>query len=254
MPLFECYPQLQPRQVRARAAVRPGAEGQVRVGEPVQPELVRTGILPPVAPSRCCRQHDAVARPHRTPRELGVSGHDAHGAGDGEVAQALLDCVGDPVRFVAQQLAQADESGLPADPAFRSAFSSCVDWASRTALAQSQARGSGQLGPAPLWGWGPGGPPTPGTAADADQTDAAEQPLPQPDEPVSFAAHIKPLFRDRDRQSMSFAFGLWSGDEVRSRAPDILRRLHEGSMPCDGSWPAAKIDVFTRWIDAGMQP
>jgi hypothetical protein len=25
-------------------------------------------------------------------------------------------------------------------------------------------------------------------------------------------------------------------------------------MPCDGAWPAAKIEGFQRWIDAGMQP
>jgi hypothetical protein len=25
-------------------------------------------------------------------------------------------------------------------------------------------------------------------------------------------------------------------------------------MPCDGAWPAAKIGVFKRWIDTGMQP
>ncbi len=71
---------------------------------------------------------------------------------------------------------------------------------------------------------------------------------------MSFAAHIKPLFRERDRQSMSFAFDLGSGDDVRGRAADILRRLEEGSMPCDGAWPAAKIGVFKRWIDTGMKP
>jgi hypothetical protein len=25
-------------------------------------------------------------------------------------------------------------------------------------------------------------------------------------------------------------------------------------MPCDGAWPAAKIEAFQRWIDTGMQP
>jgi hypothetical protein len=68
---------------------------------------------------------------------------------------------------------------------------------------------------------------------------------------VSFAAHIKPLFRQRDRQSMSFAFDLWSYDDVRTRAADILARLQNGSMPCDGGWPPAKIEVFQRWIDTG---
>jgi hypothetical protein len=71
---------------------------------------------------------------------------------------------------------------------------------------------------------------------------------------VTFAAHIKPLFRERDRQSMSFAFDLWSFQDVSSRAAGILSRLRDGSMPCDGAWPAAKIEVFQRWADTGRQP
>jgi hypothetical protein len=53
---------------------------------------------------------------------------------------------------------------------------------------------------------------------------------------------------------MSFAFDLWSYDDVSSRAGDILRRLEDGSMPCDGAWPAAKTEVFKRWVGSGMQP
>ena len=79
-------------------------------------------------------------------------------------------------------------------------------------------------------------------------------PLPGPDEQVTFAAHIKPQFRDRDRQSMSFAFDLWSYQDVRARSGEILRRLQDGTMPCDGAWPADKIAVFQRWIDGGTQP
>jgi hypothetical protein len=62
------------------------------------------------------------------------------------------------------------------------------------------------------------------------------------------------MFRDRDRQSMSFAFDLWSADDVRTHADGILRRLRDGSMPCDGAWPATRIDVFERWVNTGMQP
>jgi hypothetical protein len=71
---------------------------------------------------------------------------------------------------------------------------------------------------------------------------------------VGFAAHIRPLFRERDRQSMSFVFDLWSGDDVRAHAAEILQRLQDGSMPCDGAWPADRIEVFARWRDSGMQP
>jgi hypothetical protein len=53
---------------------------------------------------------------------------------------------------------------------------------------------------------------------------------------------------------MSFAFDLWSCDDVRARAAEILARLQEGSMPCDGAWPAERIEVFQRWTSTGMQP
>jgi hypothetical protein len=71
---------------------------------------------------------------------------------------------------------------------------------------------------------------------------------------VSFATHIKPLFRDQDRQSMSFAFDLWSYDDVRARAADILGQLRGGSMPCDAAWSGDKIGVFQHWADSGMLP
>ena len=78
--------------------------------------------------------------------------------------------------------------------------------------------------------------------------------LPGPDEAVSFEAHIKPLFRERDRQSMSFAFDLWGAADVQAHAAGILARLADGSMPCDGAWPADRIEVFRRWTQTGMQP
>jgi hypothetical protein len=77
-------------------------------------------------------------------------------------------------------------------------------------------------------------------------------PLPGPDEPLSFQHHIKPLFRQRDRQSMQFAFDLWSHNDVSQHASAILERLRNGTMPCDGAWPQAQIDVFARWIDNGL--
>jgi CDGSH-type Zn-finger protein/truncated hemoglobin YjbI len=157
-------------------------------------------------------------------------------------------------RWVALAGAAADEAALPADPGFRSAFASCIDWLSRAASAQSQPGTAGPAGTTRRWGWGPGGPPAAQAAPAADGAAVRAGPLPGPDQPAGFAAHIKPLFRPRDRQSMSFAFDLWSADDVRARAADILARLQEGSMPCDGAWPAARIEVFQRWIDTGMQP
>jgi hypothetical protein len=71
---------------------------------------------------------------------------------------------------------------------------------------------------------------------------------------VSFEAHIKPLFREHDRKSMSFAFDLWSRDDVQAHAAEILGRLRDGSMPCDGAWAPEKIEVFQRWTESGFQP
>jgi CDGSH-type Zn-finger protein/truncated hemoglobin YjbI len=156
-------------------------------------------------------------------------------------------------RWAALAGAAADETGLPADPGFRSALASCIDWVSRTALARAQPSTAWPAETVPRFGWGPGGPPAAQTTPEADER-AAEVPLPAPDQPVGFTAHVKPLFRQRDRQSMSFAFDLWSYEDVRARAADILTRLQEGSMPCDGAWPADRIDVFRRWIDTGTQP
>jgi CDGSH-type Zn-finger protein/truncated hemoglobin YjbI len=152
-------------------------------------------------------------------------------------------------RWVALLCTAADEAALPADPEFRSVLSSCLEWASRTALALTQAGADSQQAPAPRWDWSPGGPPAP-SAEEA----GSEVTLPGPDEPVSFAAHIKPLFRPTDRQSMSFAFDLWSFEDVSSRAAEILARLRDGSMPCDGAWPEAKVEVFQRWAGTGLLP
>ncbi len=71
-------------------------------------------------------------------------------------------------------------------------------------------------------------------------------------EKPTYEKDIKPLFREFDRTGMEFRFDLWSYAEVKKRAPEILRRLSAGRMPCDGPWPAEKVDVLRRWIDAGM--
>ena len=78
--------------------------------------------------------------------------------------------------------------------------------------------------------------------------------MPGPDETVSFEANIKPLFREHDRKSMAFAFDLWSEADVQAHAADILGRLQNGTMPCDGAWPAEKVEVFHRWTETGFQP
>jgi hypothetical protein len=69
---------------------------------------------------------------------------------------------------------------------------------------------------------------------------------------LSFARDIQPLFRESDKDSMSFAFDLWNYNDVRTYAQEILKRLEEGSMPCDGEWPKEQITQFRRWVEAGM--
>ena len=51
---------------------------------------------------------------------------------------------------------------------------------------------------------------------------------------LSFARDIRPLFRDRDIQSMQFAFDLASYEDVRTQAEAIYAALATGQMPCDG--------------------
>ena len=151
-------------------------------------------------------------------------------------------------RWVALALRAADESMLPADPQFRGALTSFLEWTSRvTAL-------SNPAGPPPAWDWGPAGPPdeTPAQTSSVDDQEAI--PLPGPDETVSFEANIKPLFREHDRQSMEFAFDLWSRDDVQAHAAEILAQLSSGTMPCDGAWPADRVAVFKRWTESGFQP
>jgi CDGSH-type Zn-finger protein/truncated hemoglobin YjbI len=169
---------------------------------------------------------------------------------------SLLSPAGQPLteeqraRWVSLASRAADEAGLPADPGFRSAFASCLEWLSRVATQPAAAGASAEV---PAWDWGPGGAPGP---AEQDAGEDAAPPVtpPSPGEPVSFDTHIKPLFRDRDRQSMSFAFDLWSADDVRAHAQGILQRLQDGSMPCDGAWPAEQVAVFERWTETGTQP
>ncbi|HTX26665.1 MAG TPA: ferritin-like domain-containing protein [Streptosporangiaceae bacterium] len=145
-------------------------------------------------------------------------------------------------RWVALATRAADEAMLPADPAFRAALSSYLEWS-------SHANGTTPL----PWDWSPAGPPAEEPAqASTDTTE--EVTLPGPDETVSFEANVKPLFREKDRQSMARAFDLWSRDDVQAHAAAILTHLSNGTMPCDGAWPPEKVEVFRRWTESGFQP
>jgi hypothetical protein len=68
---------------------------------------------------------------------------------------------------------------------------------------------------------------------------------------TGFEATIKPMFRDKDREAMQGRFDLWSHDDVSAHAEAILARLRNGSMPCDGAWPAAQVALFQDWVERG---
>ena len=72
------------------------------------------------------------------------------------------------------------------------------------------------------------------------------------EQPISFAQDIKPLFREGDRESMKWAFDLSSYDDVAANSDAILGKLRDGTMPCDGAWPEEQVDLFQRWVNAGM--
>ena len=68
---------------------------------------------------------------------------------------------------------------------------------------------------------------------------------------LSFERDIKPLFRDKDRNSMMAAFDLFDYADVVEHADAIVGSLGSGQMPCDGAWPDADVERLQQWIDAG---
>jgi hypothetical protein len=107
--------------------------------------------------------------------------------------------------------------------------------------------------PMPHWDWhtAAGAPGSRASAAAPVEIEPEVVPVIPAGAPISFQTHIKPMFRQRDRQSMLFVFDLWSLEDVQQHAEAILDRLHNGSMPCDGAWPSEKTELFNRWINSG---
>ena len=73
---------------------------------------------------------------------------------------------------------------------------------------------------------------------------------------LSFATDIRPLFRDTPDVATMKRMGLdlSSYEAVKANAQGIYSRLEDGSMPCDGSWPADHVARFKSWMDEGMAP
>ena len=75
-----------------------------------------------------------------------------------------------------------------------------------------------------------------------------------PQQEVGFESEIRPLFREKDVQSMSAKFDLSSYDDVKASADAILAAVSRGSMPCDGAWPQERVELFREWMAAGCPP
>jgi len=68
---------------------------------------------------------------------------------------------------------------------------------------------------------------------------------------IGFERDIRPMFRDKDRDSMMAAFDLFDYADVAENADAIVGSLRSGQMPCDGPWPDSQVDELQRWIEAG---
>ena len=68
-----------------------------------------------------------------------------------------------------------------------------------------------------------------------------------------YELHIRPLFRQTDREHMLMAFDLWDYDSVVEHAEDILGRLETDMPPLanGGLWPEEAIEMFRRWTTSG---
>jgi hypothetical protein len=82
----------------------------------------------------------------------------------------------------------------------------------------------------------------PARAADPPAGDAAVP---------SFERDIRPLFTERDRAAMRWAFDLGEVASVRQHAEAILDQVTAGRMPCDAAWPPESVALFRRWVQAG---
>jgi CDGSH-type Zn-finger protein/truncated hemoglobin YjbI len=155
-------------------------------------------------------------------------------------------------RWASLMIQSADDAGLPGDPEFRAAFAAYIEWGSRIAVENSGENAVPPPSmPVPRWWWvcdaKPGSRPS---AINANHIEMPKWSPPADGEILNFDVHIKPLFRVMDRNSMRFAFDLWSENEVAKHGSAILERLNSGTMPCDGAWPNEKLAVFKKWLDA----
>jgi hypothetical protein len=70
---------------------------------------------------------------------------------------------------------------------------------------------------------------------------------------LSFAADIRPLFRDGDIRCMKPGIPLddpaWMC--VPANAQKVYGAVSTGKMPPDAPWPEDRVSLFKKWMDAG---
>jgi hypothetical protein len=73
---------------------------------------------------------------------------------------------------------------------------------------------------------------------------------------LSFAKDIRPLFRQLDIEEMKHYrdFDLSNYEDVKQNYIDIAMQVEAKTMPCDEPWTDAKIALFAKWIEEGMEP
>jgi hypothetical protein len=70
---------------------------------------------------------------------------------------------------------------------------------------------------------------------------------------LSFAADIRPLFRDGDIECMKSAGVLLDNAawmSVPANAAHVLHAVSSGKMPPDAPWPSDRVALLKQWIDA----
>ena len=128
-------------------------------------------------------------------------------------------------RWVALLLQSAHDAGLPNDAEFRSTFGAYIEWGSRLAVENSQTGANPpEHMPMPHWDWNTAaGRPVPGRRRGGRRrTKEMNNWRCPPRASQLVSATHQALFRPSDRQSMTFAFDLWSYEAVSTHADAIL--------------------------------
>jgi hypothetical protein len=71
---------------------------------------------------------------------------------------------------------------------------------------------------------------------------------------LSFATDIRPLFRDEDidcMKSMGIDLDDFAWMCVPANAQSVYGVVSAGTMPPDEAWPADRVSLLKKWMDAG---